>query len=175
MLTLFAVRHFQIGKLYFCKPHVYRSHASKSEKGTDGGNRKVTRYFNSITSHIARFEGLCVAASESGQNSVLTSSPADLSVSQDVGKQSFAHFLEYSYLILQVKPISNMVYWLQCLAIFLILDVQENIYTQVLKTRYISAGETGRHVLGFLYLLYIFSWRSNIKDKLMCTGFIHGI
>ena len=34
----------------------------------------------------------------------------------------------------------------------LILDLRENIYTQVFKTHYISAGEAGRHVVGFLDL-----------------------
>ena len=31
-----------------------------------------------------------------------------------------------------------------------ILDLQENIYTQVLKIHYTSAGEAGPHVVGFL-------------------------
>ena len=30
------------------------------------------------------------------------------------------------------------------------LDLQENIYSEVLKTHYMSAGEAGRHVVGFL-------------------------
>ena len=33
-----------------------------------------------------------------------------------------------------------------------ILDFQGNIYTQVPKAHYISAGEAGRHVVGFLDL-----------------------
>ena len=39
------------------------------------------------------------------------------------------------------------------LTISVILELQENIYTQAPKTHYMSAGETGRHVVGFLDLL----------------------
>ena len=31
------------------------------------------------------------------------------------------------------------------------LDLQENIYTQVPQTHYMTAGEAGRHVVGFVY------------------------
>ena len=31
-----------------------------------------------------------------------------------------------------------------------ILDLQENTYTYVLEIHYMSAGEAGRHVVGFL-------------------------
>ena len=41
---------------------------------------------------------------------------------------------------------------MQYLTISFILDLQENIYTQVPKTHYMSAGEAGRHVVGFLNL-----------------------
>ena len=43
-----------------------------------------------------------------------------------------------------MKPISNIV----------ILDLQENIYTQVPQTHYMSADEAGWHVVGFLDILY---------------------
>ena len=33
---------------------------------------------------------------------------------------------------------------------YFILDLQENIYTQVSNTYYMSAGEAGRHVVGLL-------------------------
>ena len=33
-----------------------------------------------------------------------------------------------------------------------VLDLQENIYTQVPKTYYMSAGEAGRHVVGVIDL-----------------------
>ena len=33
------------------------------------------------------------------------------------------------------------------------LDLQENIYTKVPQTHYMSAGEASRHVVGFLDLL----------------------
>ena len=45
-----------------------------------------------------------------------------------------------------------MVYSIQYLTIYFILDLQENIYTQVPKTHYMSVGEAGRHVVGFLDL-----------------------
>ena len=51
-----------------------------------------------------------------------------------------------------MKPISNIVYEVQYLTISLILDLPENIYTQVPETHYMSAGEAGRYVVGFLNL-----------------------
>ena len=51
-----------------------------------------------------------------------------------------------------MKPISNIVYQIQYFTISVILDLQENIYTQIPKTHYMSAGEAGRHVVGFLDL-----------------------
>ena len=48
-----------------------------------------------------------------------------------------------------MKPISNIAYQMQYLSIFLILDLQENIYKKVKKTYYMSAGFAGRHVVGF--------------------------
>ena len=48
-----------------------------------------------------------------------------------------------------MKAINNIVYWLQNLVIFFILDLQENIYAQVKKTYYVSASFAGRHVVGF--------------------------
>ena len=35
------------------------------------------------------------------------------------------------------------------LVIFVILDLQENIYKKIKKTYYMSAGFAGRHVVGF--------------------------
>ena len=49
-----------------------------------------------------------------------------------------------------MKPISNIAYWIQYLTISVILDIQENNYIQVPKIHYMSAGEAGRHVVGFL-------------------------
>ena len=49
-----------------------------------------------------------------------------------------------------MKPISNIVYYIQYSTMFVILDLQENIYTQVPQTYHVSAGETGRHVVGCL-------------------------
>ena len=49
-----------------------------------------------------------------------------------------------------MKPISNIVYQVQCLSISLILDLQEYIYKQVKKTYYMSASEAGLHVVGFI-------------------------
>ena len=60
-----------------------------------------------------------------------------------------ADFLEYLYFIPEMKPISNIAYQIQYLTIFFILDLQENIYTKVKKTYYMSAGFAGRHVVGF--------------------------
>ena len=48
-----------------------------------------------------------------------------------------------------MKPISNIAYWMQCLTIFFILDLQENSYKKVKKTYYMSAGFAGRNVVGF--------------------------
>ena len=47
-----------------------------------------------------------------------------------------------------MKPISNIVYWIQYLILFFILDLQENIYEQTKKTYYMSAGFAGRHEVG---------------------------
>ena len=49
-----------------------------------------------------------------------------------------------------MHPISNIVYQNQYLMILFILDLQEHIYTEVPKTYYMSAGEAGQHVIGFL-------------------------
>ena len=48
-----------------------------------------------------------------------------------------------------MKPISNIVYQMQYLTIFLILDLQENMYRNVQKTDYPSAGFAGRRIVGF--------------------------
>ena len=40
-----------------------------------------------------------------------------------------------------MKSINNVIYSTQYLTIFFILDLQENIYKQVKKTYYMSAGE----------------------------------
>ena len=48
-----------------------------------------------------------------------------------------------------MKPRNNIVYWIQYLTMFLILDLQENIYKRVRNTYYMSAGSAGRHVVGF--------------------------
>ena len=45
-----------------------------------------------------------------------------------------------------MKPISNIVCQIQYLAISFILDLQDTVP----KTNYMSAGEAGRHVVGFL-------------------------
>ena len=42
-----------------------------------------------------------------------------------------------------MKPIINIVYYIQYLTISLILDLQENIYTKVKNTYYMSAGVLG--------------------------------
>ena len=44
-----------------------------------------------------------------------------------------ADSLEYLYFISELKPISNIAYQIQCLTIFLILDLQENIYKKFRK------------------------------------------
>ena len=41
---------------------------------------------------------------------------------------------------------------MQYLTVSFILDLQETIYTKVKKTYYMSAGEAGRHVVGFFNL-----------------------
>ena len=51
-----------------------------------------------------------------------------------------------------MKPISNIMFWIQYLAISFILGLQENIYETIKKTYYISAGFAGRHVVKFWYL-----------------------
>ena len=48
-----------------------------------------------------------------------------------------------------MKPIRNIAYLIQHWAIFVILDLQENIYNQAKKTYCMSAGEAGRHVVNF--------------------------
>ena len=52
----------------------------------------------------------------------------------------------------EFRSISNIVYWIQYLTIYFILDLQENIYTSVPKTHYPWAGEAGRRVVGSLDL-----------------------
>ena len=54
-----------------------------------------------------------------------------------------------------MKPISNIVYQIHYLTIFSILDLQENIYTEVSKLHYMSASEAGRHVVDFFSIFYI--------------------
>ena len=51
-----------------------------------------------------------------------------------------------------MKPINNIVYYIQYLTISVILDLPENIYAQVPKTNYMymSAGEAGRYVVSVL-------------------------
>ena len=39
---------------------------------------------------------------------------------------------------------------MQYLTISLLLDLQENLCTRVAKTHYMSAGEAGQYVVGFL-------------------------
>ena len=51
-----------------------------------------------------------------------------------------------------MKLISNTVYQIQYLTISFTLDLQENIYTEVPRTNYMSAGEAGRNLGGFLDL-----------------------
>jgi hypothetical protein len=48
-----------------------------------------------------------------------------------------------------MKPISNIVYWIQYLTISLISDLPENIYEQIMKTDCMLAGFAGRHVVCF--------------------------
>ena len=48
-----------------------------------------------------------------------------------------------------MMPISNIVYFIQYVTISFIFDLQENIYKQIKKTYYMSAGFAGRHVVGF--------------------------
>ena len=47
-----------------------------------------------------------------------------------------------------MKPISNIAYQIQSLTVSLILDLQQNIYKQVKKTYYMSAGFADRRVVG---------------------------
>ena len=51
-----------------------------------------------------------------------------------------------------MEPIINVVYSIQYVTRSFTLDLQENIYTEVLKIHYMSAGEAGRHVVGVLDL-----------------------
>ena len=48
-----------------------------------------------------------------------------------------------------MKPISNIVYSIQYLTIFFILDLQEHIYKKNKKTYYMSAGFASRRVVDF--------------------------
>ena len=48
-----------------------------------------------------------------------------------------------------MKPINDRAYEIQYLTIAFILDLQDNIYKQVQKTYYMSAGFAGRHVVNF--------------------------
>ena len=45
---------------------------------------------------------------------------------------------------------NTIVYEIEYLTICFILDLQENIYTYLPQTYYMSPGEAGRHVVGFL-------------------------
>ena len=83
------------------------------------------------------------AAQCSGLNSLggflswlLVSGPGFFSVLVDFGR--------ISIFMWEFRSMSNIVYyWIQYLAICFILDLQENIYKQVEKTDYPSAGEVG--------------------------------
>ena len=44
---------------------------------------------------------------------------------------------------------SIIFYWMQCLIMFLIVDLQETIYKKVRKTDYPLAGFAGQRVVGF--------------------------
>ena len=63
--------------------------------------------------------------------------------------------MDFSCMIFQVCLQRNSVWglalgsWIQYLIVSFILDLQENIYTKVKKTYYMSAGEAGWHVVGF--------------------------
>ena len=60
-------------------------------------------------------------------------------------------FLEQLDFMSCMKPINNvLIYFIQYLSIGFILDVQGNVSTEVRKTHYVSAGEAGRRVVGFL-------------------------
>ena len=48
-----------------------------------------------------------------------------------------------------MKPISNIVYWIQYLTTSCILDLQEHIYRKVEKIDYPSAGFAGRRIVDF--------------------------
>ena len=48
-----------------------------------------------------------------------------------------------------MQPIHNIVYHIQFVTIFCILDLQVNTYLQIKKTCYMSAGFAGGHVVGF--------------------------
>ena len=48
-----------------------------------------------------------------------------------------------------MKPRNNIVYSIRYFTISFLLDLQENIYKNVKKTYYMSAGFAGRHVLDF--------------------------
>ena len=62
-----------------------------------------------------------------------TSTRADLCLSQDrVGKEICGTFAQYSYFIAEVKPISNIVYWIQCLTTSLLVRTSRKI--SVLKS-----------------------------------------
>ena len=49
----------------------------------------------------------------------------------------------------EMKPRNNLVNEIQYLTISFTLDLQENVHKQIKKTCYMSAGEAGRHVVGF--------------------------
>ena len=51
-----------------------------------------------------------------------------------------------------MKPTNNIVDRIQYLTVSLILKLQENIYTYVPNTHYVSAGEAGPHIVRFLDL-----------------------
>ena len=64
---------------------------------------------------------------------------------------------------------SNIVYWIQYLTVPFTLDLQEDIYTQVPNTHYMSATEAGRHVVDlFDFCIAVFLEVQNKRsDKIL--------
>ena len=74
---------------------------------------------------------------------------SDLGLSKIFLDRVSAHVLGDFHFVPYMKPISNIVYQIQYLTMYFILDLQESIYKQVKKTYYMSAGFAGRHVVCF--------------------------
>ena len=74
---------------------------------------------------------------------------ADLSLSQDVGNQVFGR-CPSKFVIYTMNETHKQYNLLDTILTILsfMLDLQENIYKQVKKTYYMSAGSAGRHVVG---------------------------